>query len=673
MLELRTSDKALEIFFKKEIILKHSNQQPAFIVGNGNCTYEMYHGNFDITDELESKYPLDSYEVLESGRTVSRIKFFNKLAEIFIRFEVHKNNLLQIIPEIESPNLNRFWIRLSSTETEAIYGGGEQYSKLNLKGSKLPIWVSEQGVGRNKNELLTFFADKYEKAGGDWYTTYYPQPSFITSSNKFCHVDNTSYMTFDFSHKDYTQIECYHQPHKIVIGVEDDFLKTVQKQSEYFGRQPELPDWVFNGMILGLQGGTKTVKEKIELALKKDIALSAIWIQDWQGKRITSFGKQLMWNWEFEESMYPELPETIKELRKKGIRTLGYINPFLAIEGSLYKQAHQKGYTLKKPNGEEYLVVVTTFPAAIVDLTNPNAFEWLKGIIKENMIGIGLSGWMADFGEYTPCDCAPFSGEDARLLHNKFPVLWAQLNREAVEESDKLGEIVFFMRAGYSFTQRYSTLMWNGDQMVDWSLDDGLASVIPASLSLGLSGFGISHSDIGGYTTFDNQLGKITRSKELFMRWAEHAAFTPIMRTHEGNQPDLNCQFDFDDETLEHLSNMVSLHVKLKPYLKTLSRENSETGLPFMRSLYTHYPSQETKDIQYEYLLGRDMLVSPVIKEGETEHTVFLPNDEWIYLWDETTFNGGTHIIHSPLGKVPVFIRKDSQYKETLLKIKEVE
>jgi len=214
--------------------------------------------------------------------------------------------------------------------------------------------------------------------------------------------------------------------------------------------------------------------------------------------------------------------------------------------------------------------------------------------------------------------------------------------------------------------------MWNGDQMVDWSVDDGLPSVIPASLSLGLSGFGISHSDIGGYTTFDNQLGKIIRSKELFMRWTELAAFTPVMRTHEGNRPEINCQFDFDDEALDHLATMVSIHVNLKPYLQKLNEENSKSGIPFMRNLYTNYPTEDTKDIQYEYLLGRDILVSPVIKPGEENHEVFLPDDVWIDLWDEKEYRGGVHTIASPIGKPPVFIRKKSQFKTELLTIKEV-
>ena len=90
------------------------------------------------------------------------------------------------------------------------------------------------------------------------------------------------------------------------------------------------------------------------------------------------------------------------------------------------------------------------------------------------MIDFGLSGWMADFGEYLPTDSVLFSGENAEYVHNTWPALWAKLNREAVEESGKLGEIMFFTRAGYSGTPKQTLMMWNGDNHPDFSKDFGL-------------------------------------------------------------------------------------------------------------------------------------------------------------------------------------------------------
>jgi alpha-glucosidase len=219
--------------------------------------------------------------------------------------------------------------------------------------------------------------------------------------------------------------------------------------------------------------------------------------------------------------------------------------------------------------------------------------------------------------------------------------------------------------------------MWSGDQMVDWSLDDGLPSVIPSALSLGMSGFGICHSDIGGYTTIANQMGNVTRSKELFMRWTEQAVFSPVMRTHEGNRPDMNVQFDADDEVIEHFAKMIKIHVKMKDYLLHLNKENSEEGLPFMRPLYLHYSDTvksedcKLKGIKYEYLLGKDVLVCPVIEPEQTVKKVLIPEDSWINIWTGEELGHGVYDVDAPLGRPPVFVRNESEYKELFLSLKE--
>ena len=122
----------------------------------------------------------------------------------------------------------------------------------------------------------------------------------------------------------------------------------------------------------------------------------------------------------------------MKEWKEKGVRFLGYINPFMAIEKELYAYASKQGYCVKDREGKDYLVTITTFPAAMIDFTNPAAYEWYKNLIKENMIGIGMGGWMADFGEYLPVDAVLYSGEDPQLIHNRWPAIWAKLNREAI-------------------------------------------------------------------------------------------------------------------------------------------------------------------------------------------------------------------------------------------------
>ncbi len=207
-------------------------------------------------------------------------------------------------------------------------------------------------------------------------------------------------------------------------------------------------------------------------------------------------------------------------------------------------------------------------------------------------------------------------------MHNHYPAMWARANFEAVSEAGRSDDIAYFMRAGYTGSSRYASSIWAGDQLVNWSLDDGLATVIPAGLSLGICGIGYFHSDIGGYTT----VGWIKRSRELFMRWTEHAAFTQTMRTHEGNRPDSNHQFNTDGETLKHFARMSRIYTMLKDYHKHCSEEYQEKGLSPMRHPYIHYENDEVlHSIKYQYLYGRDLMVAPVYRKRRPDHAGLSP------------------------------------------------
>jgi alpha-glucosidase len=151
-------------------------------------------------------------------------------------------------------------------------------------------------------------------------------------------------------------------------------------------------------------------------------------------------------------------------------------------------------------DGEPYRVKTTDFSAAFVDLTNPEARDWIKDVKKEELIGTGASGWMAAFGEGLPYDAVLFSGADPKSYHNRYAEEWAEVNREAIREAGREDDIVFFNRSGYSQSPRYSTLFWLGDQLVAWDEHDGIKSAVTGLLSSGLSGYSLEHTDIGGYT-----------------------------------------------------------------------------------------------------------------------------------------------------------------------------
>ena len=631
-------------------------------VGVGKNEYKMKHGSFKIKETAVAPVPV----VLSSVELQNNVIVARADGGEFTLTLTRDNHIDVHIDGFES--YNRLYIKLPAESDEHIYGTGEIFTEFDLKGKKINCWVAEHinalQVGKKLVKQVFGFKNSIRKQKISNYETYYAQPTFLSSKKYYFHSFATARSEFDFENPDKHIIKT-DEIADFCLGFGDTFEETVSDLSETLGRQPELPDWVYDGEILGIQGGTDVMMQKVETALNHGMAVNGVWIQDWEGRRVTAVGKQLFWNWEVDSELYPNLSQEIKELNEQGIKVLGYCNTFLAVEKPLYKEASEKGYCVKNKDGKDYYVTITTFPAAIIDLTNPDACRWLKNIIKKNMIDLGLSGWMADFGEYLPTDAVLFSGEDAELVHNTWPARWAKLNREAVEEAGKLGEIMFFTRAGYSETPKYSTMMWNGDNHVDFSIDYGLPSVIPAMLSLTCVGFGLSHSDIGGYTTFFN----LKRNEELFMRWCEMNAFSPLLRGHEGLNPDLNVQFDGSEQVLTHGAKFSKIHKALKPYLKDAVKYNAEKGVGTVRPLFFYYDEEKAYNECYEYLLGRDILVAPVIRPNAAKRKVYLPNDIWIHLWSGKEYTGGEYEIPAPIGEIPVFIRKDSEFKDEFLNL----
>ncbi len=633
-------------------------------VGNGINTYKMDRGSFKIKEKSLGSEKLIIKEI-SSGENEAKLTFGTGEAVLTLsgsRLSVHLDGL---------GNFNRLIVTLPALPGEHVYGTGETFSEFDLRGLKTNNWVAEHENARciSKKVFKTSIGikDGTKKEKYPNYETYYAQPTFISSRKYWFHSDTTARSEFDFTHADrhilkFDSVADFH------IGFGGDFEEVLTGLTALIGRQPPLPEWVYGGVILGIQGGTEIMESKIRRCLDCGTKVAAAWIQDWEGRRVTAFGKQLQWNWEWDRELYPGLDSSIARLREENIRVMGYCNTFLAIEKPLYQIAKEKGYCVKNASGGDYMVTITTFPAAIVDLTNPEACAWLKGIIKRNMIDFGLAGWMADFGEYLPTDAVLYSGESAELAHNTWPARWAKLNREALEEAGVLDEITFFTRAGYTGTTKYSTLMWNGDNHVDFSIDYGMPSVIPAMLSLTCSGFGLSHSDTGGYTTFK----KLRRSEELYMRWCEMNAFTPLMRSHEGNNPDINAQFDASETVLRHQARMSKIHVALAPYIRKAVEYNAATGVGAVRPLFFYYDESRAYTESYEYLLGRDILVAPVIRPHADTRKVYLPDDEWVRFGTGETYTGGEYTVKAPLGQIPVFYRKNAD-EETLIIINKSE
>ena len=567
-------------------------------------------------------------------------------------------------------------VMLSSGRSEGagVHGFGEQFDDFDLDDRLVPILVREQGVGRG-DQPLTLLADLTNRsAGGDASMTYAAWASWVTDDLRGVALspdepESHAFAVADTRDPDRVALEVWAPSisAELTTAATPAGLLTMRRVGE-----PVLPEWSQHGAVVGLQGGSMEVRRELAQLRAAGAQISAVWLQDWGGQRSTDFGDRVWWTWQLDRERYAGWEQLVAELDEQGIAVTTYVNPFLvdaAAKGddgirNLYDEAREAGYLVMNDEGSPYLLDQGGFDAALVDLTNPEARDWFTDVIAEDVLGIGASGFMADFGEGLPYDAVLARGE-ARFAHNEWPRLWAQTVRDACSRAG-VGECLTWFRSGSLGMGETASLFWNGDQLVDWGRSDGMHSALLGTFAAGVSGWPLVHSDIGGYTSVDSFVASYERSDELLDRWAELAVFGPVMRTHEGNRPDDNPQV-FDPEHTEAFARMTKVYAALEPYRAQVLSEASDLGLPAIRHGWLAAPGTDAAEVDTQFFLGDSLLVAPVLAEGEDSVEVVFPPGEWRNLFTGATYEEGTREVDAPLGVPAAFIRADHQLAEQLV------
>ncbi len=525
------------------------------------------------------------------------------------------------------------------TEGGSFHGFGEQYSGVEHSGESFTLWVSEQGIGRDGSSW---------QLSGDESTTYFPMPWYLDARGFGVLIDTDRRVEASVCETERAEFQ--------VVGAEELAFRVlhgpgpkdvVRQLGDRVGRPEAPPDWAY-GTWMCMQGGQEAVLEQVDAIEAADIPATVLWVQDWTGRRQNlggGYGVQYRWLADTQE-LYPELEAFLGGLKDRGYHVVGYVNPFVDPALEHWDEMEAEGMLPVDPQtGETYTFLGPRGEMSTADLSNPATREYILGFL-EDAVALGLDGWMADFAEWLPHDAVLHTG-DAAEVHNTYPELWQSLSRSALG-SDGL----YFARSGWAGVQSQAQIHWVGDQEADFSTTDGLPTVVPAMLSLGLSGQPFVTHDIAGFSGGPS-------SRELFQRWTELGAFTPYMRTHDGNARDENHRWDSDPETTQHFARMARVHQALGPELQILAAEAAETGTPIVRHLLFEYDDDvETWALSDQYLLGPDLLVAPILHEGQTERQVYLPADTWFNVWTGEAFDGpGWFTMDGPVGAPPVFSR----------------
>jgi alpha-glucosidase len=374
----------------------------------------------------------------------------------------------------------------------------------------------------------------------------------------------------------------------------------------------------------------------------------------------------------WDKSRFPDPPKLVSDLKAQGFQTVLIVDPGIKVDGnySVYKSGQQAGIFVKNPDGTELHRDVWPQAAAFPDFTDPKARAWWGEQFKKN-IDEGIAGFWNDMNEpgvflndksenpeilHHPAKTFPLDTPHAgdgiagthRRYHNIFGMQMARATFEGEKNLRPNKRPFVLTRAGFSGVQRFSAV-WTGDNYASW---DQMAMTIPMLLNMSVSGIPFVGADVGGFND--------RPTPELYSRWLEAAALTPFLRSHSVGWAGNKEPWEYGDEYTAINRSTVELRYRLLPYIYTLFHEHEQTGMPVIRPLWFEYPTdKKTYLVADEYLLGRDLLAAPVVKEGMREREVYFPvGDEWIDWWTGERFAGGKAVtVKAPLDHLPLFAR----------------
>lgn len=364
-----------------------------------------------------------------------------------------------------------------------------------------------------------------------------------------------------------------------------------------------------------------------------------------------------VFTWNKEKFADPK--EFVRKLRDQGFRVMPIIDPGVKKDKKykIYKEGLKKGYFAKNPDGTVYVNKVWPGDSVFPDFGRQEVQQWWADNCKY-LVDVGTGGIWDDMNEPAsfegdiPDDIVFSDGERPsthKKLHNVYGHNMAKATYEGLKKYSHKRPYVI-TRAAYAGTQKYSTV-WTGDNQSLWP---HLQMMIPQLCNLGMSGFTFAGTDIGGFGA--------DATAEMLTRWIEGALFSPLYRNHASMGTRSQEPWVFGEPTLTIYRKYLKLRYRFIPFLYDLCYCETKTGLGIMRPLVLNYDNDpETRTINDEYMVGDQLLVAPVVQEGQNTRAVYLPAGNWIDFWNGVEYAGKRSIlVDAPLDKLPLFVKKDT-------------
>lgn len=574
---------------------------------------------------------------------------------------------------------DRLYLAAGLDSDETVHGFGAQTGSFDLRGRRILLMSREQGIGRGE-QPVSLVADLVAAGAGGEDTTYLTSAVHVTSRFRSLAYRGDRIASIDLRPDDRMVWEVWDDRASFSAVAASSPLEVLAVHSGWMGSAQPPPVWAQEGLVVGMRGGTDEVRLEVAALRAAGVPLAAVWVEDWAGERMTGFGGRLQWNWSLDQQHYPGWSRLVAGLAADDVRVLTYVNPFLASDSGarsaasggrdLYAEAERAGYLVRDRAGETYLLHLGAFDAAMVDLSDPAARRWMVDVLVDEVAGAGASGWMADFAEGPPPD-AVLDGGTGEEWRNRYAVAWQQVNAAALRRSGLGDEGLVWHRSGSTASAGDADALWLGDQLQDWSEQDGLASVPALLHSLAASGMTQVHGDVGGYTALDLPLlPDVGRDAELMARWAEASVLMPVLRTHDGNRGDEVAQPTTDSALAGRLAATTRLFAALAPEKQRLVAADPLGAGEFHPWFRHPVDGLIGTSADTELTLGPDLLLAPVLSAGTDKVAVTFPPGRWVHVWSGQTYGDDGAVtsadVRAPLGEPALFAREGSAVAEEL-------
>ena len=509
---------------------------------------------------------------------------------------------------------------------ELVYGMGERFTAFTKNGQSVDIWNEDGGTST--------------------YQSYKNIPFYLTNRGYGVFVNHPEKVSFEVGTEQVSKVE-FSVPGESMeyFLINGPTMKEVLERYTSLTGKPSLPpQWTF-GLWLSTSFTTnydeKTVMSFIDGMEERGIPLQVFhfdcfWMKDFHWS-------DFVWD----SRVFPDPKGMLSRIKEKGLKVCVWINSYIAQESCLFAEGMEKGYFVKRKNGDVWQWDMWQPGMALVDFTNPAACKWFQDKL-EVLLDMGVDCFKTDFGERISTeDVVYYDGSDPVKMHNYYTYLYNKTVYELLQRKRGKDDAVLFARSATAGGQKFP-VHWGGDC---WSNYEAMAESMRGGLSLTMSGFGYWSHDIGGFED--------TSTPDVYKRWAAFGLLSTHSRFHGSTS--YRVPWAYDDEAVDVVRFFTKLKLSLTPYLYSSAVRTSRTGVPMMRSMVLEFENDPVcQYLDRQYMLGDSLLVAPIFNDrGEAYY--YLPEGTWTnYLTGETVEGGVWRKEHHDYMSIPLWARENT-------------